>query len=326
MLVSRDYVPANNTGSTAIVVVSWIFPVLATFAVAARFGSRKLTKSVYGADDWFILAALLPVWGHTAIILASSIVLGYQVCWMLMTILIGACMCRPFAKNWNPMLKGHCGDRIPAYIAIAALDIVGDFSIMCLPLPMIWKLHTSTTNKIGLSFVFALGTLDIIVAILRIIYLVQLNTTKDYTWDAVDCWIWSVLEPSLAAMVACGPTLGPTISSCLGRVRSSIKSSKATATTSSSSQYLSYPKNPRQFSNISDSEYPLQNVYGNHTTAASKAGGGEQAPTLIDEEVDEREMSLGVEDTEALRGSPGIRVQKDVQIRRSPSHPVVAES
>lgn len=89
----------------------------------------------------------------------ARVVLGYIICWMLMTILIGACMCRPFAKNWNPMLNGHCGDRIPAYIAIAATDIVGDLLIVALPMPMIWKLHSTTANKIGLSAVFALGFL-----------------------------------------------------------------------------------------------------------------------------------------------------------------------
>ena len=76
-----------------------------------------------------------------------------------MTALIGACMCRPFALNWNPKLKGHCGKRIPAYIFIAALDIFGDILIVSLPMPMIWKLQSSMGSKIGLSFVFALGLL-----------------------------------------------------------------------------------------------------------------------------------------------------------------------
>ena len=78
---------------------------------------------------------------------------------MLMVDLIGACMCRPFALNWNPSLKGHCGNRIPAYIAIAATDILGDIMLLSLPMPMIWKLRISTANKIGLSVVFALGFL-----------------------------------------------------------------------------------------------------------------------------------------------------------------------
>lgn len=154
---------------------------------------------------------------------------------------------------------------------------------------MIWKLHSSKASKIDLSFVFALGFLevhvtylnsilpmddqvqanksvsfsDIIFGILRIIYLFALNKAEDYTWVAVDCWIWSVLEPSLAVVVACGPTLGPLIAALLRRVRTN----KA-----SSDTYPSYPERHQQFSNRRDSEYPLQPIYGNCSKADSKKG------------------------------------------------------
>lgn len=86
-------------------------------------------------------------------------VLAYCICWTFMTILIAACVCRPFALNWNSKLKGHCGDRNAAYIAISALDIIGDALICVLPMPMIWRLRTSTSTKFGLSAVFTLGFL-----------------------------------------------------------------------------------------------------------------------------------------------------------------------
>lgn len=172
----------------------------------------------------------------------------------------------------------------------------------------------------------------IIVAILRIIYLVELNTAEDYTYTAVDCWIWSVLEPSLAAMVACGPTLGPAIAACLGRVRSTIKSSKATS--SSGGQYPSYLRNTKQFSNISDSEHPLQNLYGNCTTAGTATGGQDGAgkireanhepiKCLTPEEIEERNSNLFRGENESYRARPGIRVQRDVRIRRYPSSPTL---
>lgn len=39
-------------------VVNTIFTVLATFAVIARFGARRLRKLSLGADDWIICMAL----------------------------------------------------------------------------------------------------------------------------------------------------------------------------------------------------------------------------------------------------------------------------
>lgn len=47
--------------------------------------------------------------------------------WTVMTICIGAGLCRPFAYNWNKIIEGgRCGALIPAYISISALDILGD--------------------------------------------------------------------------------------------------------------------------------------------------------------------------------------------------------
>ena len=53
------YVPADTTGARAIVIVSWVFPCLATLAVVGRFISRKLRRKSFGFDDWLILCALV---------------------------------------------------------------------------------------------------------------------------------------------------------------------------------------------------------------------------------------------------------------------------
>lgn len=77
-----------------------------------------------------------------------------------MTILIGAVLCRPFAYNWDKTIPGgKCGAQDPAYIAIAALDIVGDAAIIALPMPIVWKLRVNISTKIALSLVFAVAFL-----------------------------------------------------------------------------------------------------------------------------------------------------------------------
>ena len=48
-----------------------------------------------------------------------------------MNIFIGAGLCRPFAYNWDKSIAGgKCGELDPAYISIAALDILGDAMII----------------------------------------------------------------------------------------------------------------------------------------------------------------------------------------------------
>lgn len=48
-----------------------------------------------------------------------------------MVISIGAWLCSPFAYNWDKSIAGgKCGKLDPAYISIAALDILGDVMII----------------------------------------------------------------------------------------------------------------------------------------------------------------------------------------------------
>lgn len=151
---------------------------------------------------------------------------------------------------------------------------------------------------------------DIIVGILRIVYLVALNSAEDYTWTAVNCWIWSVLEPSLAVMVACGPTLGPVVSACFGRSKSS---------RGSSNKYPFYPErveHRQQFSSLSDSEYPLKPVYGNRSVVGST---GVATASIVNGAAGmdwaDREPHLehvGEDDRTA-----GIRVQREVSVQQS---------
>ena len=50
---------------------------------------------------------------------------------MIMTIILAAGLCHPFAYNWNKdIVGGKCGALDTAYISIAALDILGDAMIV----------------------------------------------------------------------------------------------------------------------------------------------------------------------------------------------------
>ena len=105
---------------------------------------------------------------------------------------------------------------------------------------------------------------DVIVGILRLVYLLALNGNADYTWTAADSSIWSLLEPNLAVVVACGPTLAPVFVALFGHILS------RKSTPMQFPSYPSYPERRQQFRNISDSEYSLQPRNQNKHAAKSK--------------------------------------------------------
>lgn len=57
----------NNTRGETIVNTSIAIALIVTFAVFLRFIARKKTKASLAADDWFILASLVPAYAMLVI-------------------------------------------------------------------------------------------------------------------------------------------------------------------------------------------------------------------------------------------------------------------
>ena len=106
---------------------------------------------------------------------------------------------------------------------------------------------------------------DIIVAILRIIYLANTDFSpdSDFTWDSTGTYVWSVIETSLGVTVACSPVLRPLFYPWLPNLKSSIYS------LAGSFAWKRGHKN-EAYSDISNGELPLQDLGAfNSTTAGS---------------------------------------------------------
>lgn len=91
-------------------------------------------------------------WGVFA---AIFIILGYT--FSLLFGLIFACT--PIKKSFNVLVKeGHCIDVISLYIATAACNIASDVILFFLPIPMVMNLQMPLKQKLGLFFVFGIGS------------------------------------------------------------------------------------------------------------------------------------------------------------------------
>jgi hypothetical protein len=69
--------------------------------------------------------------------------------------------CTPREKIWNALYEaGSCPIHMPAHMfASGIINLVSDIMILALPQKVIWKLHISTHNKVGVSLLFAVGIL-----------------------------------------------------------------------------------------------------------------------------------------------------------------------
>ena len=66
-------------------------------------------------------------------------------------------ICRPFAKNWDPLLPGVCGSDIDSVLATSVINLSIDVIIVILPMPILWRLQMATSRKVALTFLFGLG-------------------------------------------------------------------------------------------------------------------------------------------------------------------------
>lgn len=106
-----------------------------------------------------ILLFYLRIFVNRSFRIAARVCIVISVCWGMSVILEGFLLCRPLALNWDPTIKGTCGDRHSAFVAAGALNMITDIMVLLLPIPTVWNLQMPRANKVALCAVFALGLL-----------------------------------------------------------------------------------------------------------------------------------------------------------------------
>lgn len=70
-----------------------------------------------------------------------------------------ALQCVPPAAIWNTTIKGKCNDSTAQVYAGAAFAIFEDIVIILLPIRELRNLNLTPKKKLGVMFMFALGSL-----------------------------------------------------------------------------------------------------------------------------------------------------------------------
>ena len=98
----------------------------------------------------------------------------FIVCWFLATLLVSIFGCTPVMAAWDPTEAGaRCINADGFFIGNAVLNIFGDLTLLCMPMPMVWTLHLAQSKKIALTAVFLLGSFALASSIVRTIYLIN---------------------------------------------------------------------------------------------------------------------------------------------------------
>ncbi|KAI1372871.1 hypothetical protein F4677DRAFT_431002 [Hypoxylon crocopeplum] len=117
--------------------------------------------------------------------------------------------CTPVESFWKGTPE-DCIEQHVFYLASAIINVIGDVAVLALPLPVVWRLHTSRSKKLSLSFLFLLGAFVCIASIFRIIGVYQIDP-NDFTYTNLAGGLWSTVEVEIGFICANLPAIRPVI-------------------------------------------------------------------------------------------------------------------
>jgi hypothetical protein len=94
-------------------------------------------------------------------ILKKIIIFGlcFLTCWGITLSFLLPMVCMPVAAFWDPNVKGFCLDNATIWYVMAGVNVVTDFAVFTMPIPVISSLQLPKKQKAMLLIVFTLGIL-----------------------------------------------------------------------------------------------------------------------------------------------------------------------
>ncbi|KAJ5205566.1 hypothetical protein N7472_002014 [Penicillium cf. griseofulvum] len=207
----------------SIVIDNWPQPsALETLVQKYKYAFQTTEKIAFG----LIKLSILFLWKRML-----SPIRSFQLfCWVMIVIVAAWSISFFFATlfqcgthwdwNWAPIgfFLTECTDTLNMLTVFCGTDLLTDFVIMFMPVPIIWKLQMSVKKKVGVTSVFMVGIFTIGAGVARTyIYLVtsyDKEDNPDFIADFTLFILWSEIEVNVAMIVCCMPVFGPVLGQC----------------------------------------------------------------------------------------------------------------
>lgn len=112
-----------------------------------------------GLNKYSVLFFYRRIFPQKSLLVILQIVGSVVLAWQIAICAAFVWQCRPVRKAWDVSVPGSCFEVTKLWLGNAVPNIVTDLVIIALPLPLIWNLHISRSQKIALCGVFLTGGL-----------------------------------------------------------------------------------------------------------------------------------------------------------------------
>ncbi|KAN0096823.1 hypothetical protein V8E51_015628 [Hyaloscypha variabilis] len=181
-------------------------------------GLLKILRSLYIAESFYVvtlastkisvLLLYLRIFPHQSVRYAAIATIGMIAISTTIIFFMTVFSCHPVAFFWNRDIRGGtCINVNKLAYANSAMSIIQDLLIVALPLPVLAKLNMGRKKKIGVGFMFAVGSFGCVVSMIRLKSLLSFGNSLDPSWDYVNVVIWTTVELAIAIVCSCFPAL-----------------------------------------------------------------------------------------------------------------------
>ncbi|KAF1736535.1 hypothetical protein CRV24_002141 [Beauveria bassiana] len=232
--------PVEERWRSTLSAVSLTFGILASAVFALRVYASRSASCKMRAEDVLMGISVVLMWGTVASVLmmpkfwASSTacckvaiilflrrVVGFtrsinttlvvvavvSVLWAVAAILFSTFVCMPISFYWDKSShNGHCMPKdhyLLGNIVFAVMNMVGDITILVIPLPTLWKSQMPNKQKIAITGVLSIGLI-----LMRVVQFFYFDLDHISTSSALET-LWTTLENEFAVICGCAPQLAP---------------------------------------------------------------------------------------------------------------------
>ncbi|KDN71524.1 hypothetical protein CSUB01_12076 [Colletotrichum sublineola] len=134
--------------------------------------------------------------------------------WLIAIFITNCLQCRPLSYTWEQAVTpgtGTCIDLVLYFVGNSIANTLIDILTLVLPIRETMKLQVSSSRRLGICCVFALGSLVVVASLVRFGSLASLYAVgvTDMTKQYALMWTATVVEIYIAIIGACAVTLVP---------------------------------------------------------------------------------------------------------------------
>lgn len=79
--------------------------------------------------------------------------------WFVICVIMSIAGCQPVSYFWNKLQTGRCINEVDFFRGNGITNMMLDFLVLVLPLPMVWRLDLKLRQKLVVTGIFMLGIL-----------------------------------------------------------------------------------------------------------------------------------------------------------------------